>query len=72
VLMQSEGLSMSSALELAAEAHDAEVHKLQTLADELPDFGAENDAVARYVDLLQRWVRGHLDWSALTGRYRAG
>jgi hypothetical protein len=72
VIMEDEGLTMSGALARAAATHDDEVRAFIALSEQLPDFGEENAAVERYVGLLQRWLRGHLDWSSLTGRYRAG
>lgn len=70
VLMASEGLSLESALREAAHTHDREVATFIAKCDELPNFGADEQAAQRYVGLLRRWIRGHLDWSALTGRYQ--
>jgi len=71
VLMEEEGRPLHNALSHAVTLHDAEVHTLTALARDLPDAGAEREALVRYASLLRRWVRGHLDWSAQTGRYRA-
>ncbi|KAE9398703.1 terpenoid synthase [Gymnopus androsaceus JB14] len=36
----------------------------------LPSWGSEIDAdVARYMDAMARWVKGHIDWSFETQRY---
>ncbi len=51
------------------EMHDSEVRSVLEQAAGLPSFGDADDEVRRYVNMLQSWIRGHLDWAKDTGRY---
>jgi Terpene synthase family 2, C-terminal metal binding len=69
-LMSSESLPLEEAVQRACEEHDREVHAFIEAEQKLPSFGAADDDVQRYVVMLRSWIRGHLDWSVETGRYR--
>jgi 5-epi-alpha-selinene synthase len=49
--------------------HDSEVRAFLEAAAGLPSFGDADGEVQRYVNMLQSWIRGHLDWATDTGRY---
>jgi hypothetical protein len=70
VLMHSESLPLCDALRQARAAHDDEVRAFLSLEARLTGFGDEAHAVRRYVAMLRRWIRGHLDWAVKTGRYQ--
>jgi 5-epi-alpha-selinene synthase len=64
-------LVLQEAIDHAGELHDAEVRAFIDLEPRLPSFGAAVDAeLARYVVILRSWMRGNLDWSHASGRYR--
>jgi 5-epi-alpha-selinene synthase len=70
VLMDNERLSLMDAVRRAAAAHDQEVRTFLSIAAGIPALDEPGNSVpARYVRMLQRWIRGHLDWSSETGRY---
>lgn len=71
VLRESEGLTLQHAVDLAAEMHDAEVRVFTGLQETLPPFGpAVDENLSRYVATLRFRIRGVLDWSRESERYR--
>lgn len=63
--------SIQSATEQVVEMHNAKVRSYLALEEQLPDFGATvNGELKKYVGILRSWMRGNLDWSQDTGRYR--
>ncbi len=72
VLRHAEDLDLQRAIDRAARMHDAEVRTLIEQADSFPPFGEMLDAgLERYVSSLRHRIRGVLDWSYESGRYRA-
>jgi hypothetical protein len=66
-----DGCTLDEAILRAAQLHDAEVRRFLATQREVPTFGPELDPdVARYVAVLRAWMRGNLDWSIDSGRYR--
>lgn len=71
VLRHADHLTLQEAIDRAAAMHDAEVRAFIELAAMLPSFDpAINADLSRYVSILRSWMRGNLDWSHATGRYR--
>ena len=71
-LWRERGGSLEQAMETAAAYCDAEVHRFQGIARKLPSFGNAADAIVdRYLDGMKALMRGNLDWSRESGRYRA-
>lgn len=63
--------SLQEAIERALIWHDAEVVAYLTLEKRLPSFGPSIDAeLVRYAGCLRAWMRGNLDWSRDSARYR--
>ncbi|MDP9476226.1 MAG: hypothetical protein M3R38_11200 [Actinomycetota bacterium] len=72
VLRDAHALSLQEALNLAVAMHDAEVGSFAELSGRLPRFGRAVDAkLERYVSSLRNRMRGVLDWSRESRRYRA-
>lgn len=71
VLQHEYQIPLQEAIERAASLHDAEVRTFIELSAHLPSFGTEIDAnLQRYISGLQSWMRGSIDWSVKTARYR--
>jgi 5-epi-alpha-selinene synthase len=71
VLQHEYQIPLQEAIERAASLHDAEVRTFIELSAQLPSFGAEIDVnLQRYISGLHSWMRGNIDWSVKTGRYR--
>ena len=71
VLRESDGLTLQHAVDRAAEMHDAEVRVFAGLQRTLPSFGpAVDENLNRYTSTLRARIRGVLDWSRESGRYR--
>ena len=72
VLRDADGIPLQEAVDRAAEMHDAEVRAFVDLSGRLPIFGPTIDAnLGRYVSALRARMRGVLDWSHESERYRA-
>jgi hypothetical protein len=66
-----DGCTLHEAIQRAVRMHDAEVRRFLATQRELPTFGPELDPdIARYIAVLRAWMRGNLDWSIDSGRYR--
>ena len=71
VTRERDGCSLQEAVDTVAADHDAEMRRFVELSAAMPTFGGdEQRQVDGLVALLQHWVRGNLDWSRETGRYR--
>ncbi|AHY47823.1 Terpene synthase family, metal binding domain [Rubrobacter radiotolerans] len=71
VLMAERDLSLEEAGRTAVGMHDREVTRFLALERELPSFGRTIDEnLARYVSVLRYRMRGNLDWSLESLRYR--
>ena len=71
VLHHKRGFGLQQAIDQAAEMHDAEMHALVRQAENFPLFGGPLDGnLERYVSSLRHRIRGVLDWSYESGRYR--
>lgn len=71
VLRHEQQCSLQEAIDRAVIMHDAEMQRFQSLLTQLPSFSRKIDAdLQLYVKGLQFWIRGNLDWSFETERYR--
>jgi hypothetical protein len=71
VVGHARGLSDQDALPIACDMIDARTAEyVEYEAALLAGFGGE--PVRRYVDGMRSWIRGNLDWSRRTHRYREG
>jgi 5-epi-alpha-selinene synthase len=69
VLAQEQGLPIAEAFARVGAIADADTHAFVTLCNRLL-MNEPDPSVRRYVDGLKDWIRGNLDWSRTTGRYR--
>lgn len=69
VIAREQGLPIAKAFERVGAFADADtrtfVHMIERLLTNEPDC-----VIKKYVDGLKAWIRGNLDWSTTTGRYR--
>jgi hypothetical protein len=71
VIAQERRVSIAEARAIAVAWCNDEVAGFEPIARHLPSFGAEVDAlVAAHARSLGALMRGNLDWSLATGRYR--
>jgi hypothetical protein len=64
-------LTPQEAIKKAADMTNEEVNKFIILQEKLPTFGTANDAnVKRFIAVLRSWMRGNLDWSYISDRYK--
>jgi len=72
VLSVTEDFTMQQAVDRAAEMYEAEMDLFVDLEQNLPSFGlALDSALERYISLLRARIRGVIDWSYESVRYRA-
>ena len=72
VLRDIEGLALQEAVDRAADMYEAEMGVFVDLERNLPSFGLVLDsALERYISLLRARIRGVIDWSYESVRYRA-
>jgi avermitilol synthase len=69
VLMNEHRLTIPEAVEQAVKLHDNEVRSFLQEVEQLPSYDLIDADVRSYVEMLRRWIRGHLDWAQETGRY---
>jgi 5-epi-alpha-selinene synthase len=69
VIILADSSSLDQVVRRVAEMHNSEVRSFLDEAASLPSFGNADKEVRRYVNMLQSWIRGHLDWAKDTGRY---
>jgi 5-epi-alpha-selinene synthase len=73
VLAHAEALGLQEAVDRAVQMHNAEVRIFVSLSSRLPSFGMAVDRhLERYVAVLRARMRGNLDWSRESARYRCG
>jgi len=72
VLASELGLSIDQAADAVVASCDAEVRVLERMVNDPPNFGSQaaNAVARRYFDALTAMVRGAIDWTAETARYR--
>ena len=69
VIAREQGVSVAEAFMRVRELAIADMRRFVEMSDRL--LAIETDpAVARYVEGLAAWIRGNLDWSLTTGRYK--
>lgn len=69
VIAREQGLPIAEAFARVGELANADTHSFVELTNGL--LADEPDpSVAKYVEGLKAWIRGNLDWSLTTGRYR--
>lgn len=76
VVMHNYGTNLSGAMEWISDLHDEIVEHFLLLSHQVirhegfPSFGPEiDDQLARYIDGLGQWIRGHDEWNFASGRY---
>lgn len=70
VLMVNEGCTLELALSRTVEIVNASVAQFEALRGELPVWAPRDmDAVREYVEGMEHWMRGNLDWSLQSARY---
>lgn len=71
ILRHQEEIPLQAAVDRVAILTDGQVRRFIALEALLPSFGGPLDAdVRRFVGVLRAWMRGNLDWSYESGRYR--
>jgi hypothetical protein len=69
VIAREQGLPISQAFAHVGDLTNADMESFVAMSDHL--LAAEEDrSVHHYVEGLRAWIRGNLDWSLTTGRYR--
>jgi hypothetical protein len=69
VIAREHGLPLSAAFARVGDLANADTKSFVAMSDRL--LGTEQDRSVRdYVDGLKAWIKGNLDWSRTTGRYR--
>lgn len=72
-LRHEHGIPLQEAVHRASGFIEAELREFMEVTAELPSFDARHDAGAReYVSFLCDWIRGNIDWSLSSGRFRPG
>ncbi|BAZ47680.1 Terpene synthase, metal-binding protein [Nostoc sp. NIES-4103] len=72
VLHYQQQLPLEQAIKFAAEMHNQEVQKMMNLEVSIPSFGEDVDTqLAKYISGCHAWIRGNLDWSSRSGRYKS-
>lgn len=76
-LQRDHSLTLAEATRMVARMCDGELEAFLTVERQLPMLVGdehETDRIARfaYIDVLKRWMRGLLDWSARSDRYQRG
>jgi hypothetical protein len=69
VIAREQGLSISDAFARVGDVANADMRSFVDMTERLLDDESD-PSVERYVDGLKAWIRGNLDWSLTTGRYR--
>ena len=70
ILMEHEGYTLHQAIDHVGETFTGLVQRLLQARRNLPVFGQEIDcAVSKYIDAVEIWVIGYLDWSFASKRY---
>jgi 5-epi-alpha-selinene synthase len=70
VLQREHDIPLQDALNQAAQMCNAEMKAFVELEARLPTFSQTEDvSLKSYVEGLQSWIRGHLDWYSQTSRY---
>ncbi|CAA9892632.1 (-)-gamma-cadinene synthase ((2Z,6E)-farnesyl diphosphate cyclizing) [Candidatus Methylobacter favarea] len=71
ILHHRQQISLQAAINRVVKLIERQVRRFIILESSLPSFGAENDeAVKKLIAVLRAWMRGNLDWSLESGRYR--
>jgi hypothetical protein len=69
VMAREQGLPIAQAFARVGELADADTKSFVEMSERLLADGPD-PAIEAYVDGLKAWIRGNLDWSLTTGRYR--
>lgn len=70
ILMKHHGMEVQEAVDHVAEKCEALVERFRETKAQLPSFGEDlNPLVATYVEGLQYWIAGFLNWCFETERY---
>ncbi|MDQ3563741.1 MAG: hypothetical protein M3436_06255 [Pseudomonadota bacterium] len=71
ILQNQEDIPLQAAVDRVARLIEREVKRFIALEARLPSFGPTIDGVVqRFIAGLRDWMRGNLDWSYESGRYR--
>jgi hypothetical protein len=64
-------MTLQAAIERVAKLIERQVKRFMVLENELPEFGDEIDSdIRKFIAVMRAWMRGNLDWSLESGRYR--
>jgi 5-epi-alpha-selinene synthase len=67
-----ERIGIQEAVDKVARLIEAQLRRFVALEKGLPRFGAATDLdVSRFIAVMRSWMRGNLDWSYESARYRA-
>lgn len=72
ILQYEQGCSLQKAVSEAVAMHNAQVQEFERVVPHIPSFGqAVNANLSRFIDVLKTRMRGNLDWSQESGRYKS-
>jgi hypothetical protein len=69
IIAREQGLPIAQAFARVGKLADADTRSFVAMSERLL-ADAPDPAIEAYVDGLKAWIRGNLDWSLTTGRYR--
>jgi 5-epi-alpha-selinene synthase len=66
-----EHIGLQEAIDKVARLIDAQIRRFVALEKCLPSFGAAADSdISRFIAVMRSWMRGNLDWSYESARYK--
>ena len=70
VIMNEKGFSLQEAISYVAESYKELGDTMNAYRKRIESYGPKEDEnIQRYIDGLQQWVIGNLEWSFQNGRY---
>ena len=70
VIMNEKGFSLQEAINYVAESYKELGDTMNAYRKRIESYGPKEDEnIQRYIDGLQQWVIGNLEWSFQNGRY---
>lgn len=65
-----EQIGLQEAVDKVAGHIDTQIRRFIVLEQDLPRFEAADDEMLQFIAVLRSWIRGNLDWSYESARYR--
>lgn len=65
-----EHISLQEAVDKVARLINKQIHRFIVLEENLPSFGVADHDISRFIAVMRSWIRGNLDWSYESARYR--